>query len=332
MIGLRLSAGVLCLAATTFGASPNSLMLLVNKQAHSVTVYDHATNRPICTASVGVNPHEVAASNDGQLIYVPIYGTTAVGVPGTDEHTLYIIKTSDCSQQAVIDTGDHKRLHGIYVGSNNLIYVTAEVSQSLVIIDPAQRKVLGAIPTGSSYSHMIAVKPDLSRAYVSNVQSKNVSVLDIPDRKLLKQIPTEGENQRMVLSPDQQWFVTNLGDAHKVAFFRTSDDSLDFAVPVDGSPFVSRFSPDGKYVYTAGYGKQGVTVWKIDVAQKKPVAALYHLGSSIGTLAIGPNGNHLYLSDQSKDWVQIISIANWAPEDKIHTARGPDEIVFTTVK
>src|SRR5205085_3188250 len=98
---------------------------------------------------------------------------------------------------------------------------------------------------------------DERRAYMSNVRSKNVSVLNLEKRTLETIIPTDGENQRMTLSPDERWFVTNLGPARKIAFFRTADNELDFTIPVDGTPFASKFSQDGRFLYCAGFAGPG---------------------------------------------------------------------------
>lgn len=39
----------------------------------------------------GVTGHEVTASRDGRLAYVPIYGNSGVGQPGTDGTQLAVI-------------------------------------------------------------------------------------------------------------------------------------------------------------------------------------------------------------------------------------------------
>ena len=62
----------------------------------------------------------------------------------------------------------------------------------------------------------------------------------------------------MTISPDQKWFVTNLGQERKVAFYKTDDASLDFAIELDGGPFVSKFSADGKFLYVMGSGPAAV--------------------------------------------------------------------------
>ncbi len=320
---------VLLAASVSYAAdSPQPLMLVVNKTSHSVTLLNRLTGKEICHASVGVNPHEAAFSNDGSHFYVPVYGTGGVGQPGTDEHALHIFTTSDCKQTGVMDTGNFRRLHGIKVGKSGLLYVTAENAKSVIVIDPEKRKIIASIPTGSQYSHMLVIMPDERKAYTSNVMSRTISVLDLRNHKLLKQIPTEVPNQRMALSPDARWFVTTLGEKKSVAFYRTSDDALDFEVPLEGSPYVTCFSPDGKYLYVSGYdAPMKAAAWKIDIADKKVVAALGGLGQHAGTIAVDPEGKYVYASDEKSHWISKIRAADWTSSGRIAIA-SPDQIVF----
>jgi len=46
---------------------------------------------------VGVNGHEVMASKDGRFAYVPIYGNSGVGRPGTDGSTIDVIDLGNAS-------------------------------------------------------------------------------------------------------------------------------------------------------------------------------------------------------------------------------------------
>jgi DNA-binding beta-propeller fold protein YncE len=288
------------------------LMMVVSKGMPGITIYDADSGQAICRAKTGVSPHEAAFSLDGQYAYVPVYG---------------------CSEAAKLDTGENKRPHGIAVGKSGNIYLTSEVSKSLLIIDPNQHRILAKIPTDSPYSHMIAVTPDEKTIFVSNVQSRTVSVLDVPDRKLEKVIQTGSENQRMTLSPDGRWFVTSLGPEKKIAFYRTSDDQLDFTVPVDGAPFVAKFSADGKYLYDAGHNAKQIRVWKIDVSQKKVVGTTTEdIGSNAGALTVDPFNGLVYISDQTTNKISEIDPAAWTVTKTMATDKTPDQIVFAVVR
>ena len=315
--------------------SAERLMLVVSKRLPGVTIYNADTHKPLGSATMEVSPHEAAFSADGQYAYVPIYGNSGVGKPGTDGHILHFVRASDCKVIGSLDTGQYKRPHSIVVGQQSgLLYITAEIAESVIIVDPKQRQIIGVIPTGSNTSHMIAVTKDESKAYVSNVRAKTISVLDLQNRKLMDTIQTDGENQRMTLSRDERWFVTNLGPAKKIAFYRTLDHELDFTVPVEGTPFVSKFSADGKFLYTAGFAeKRRNAVWKIDVARRKVAATLSDgLGEDVGSVEVNPFTQTVYLSDQPTDKISEIDPETWRVTKTISTEKSPDAMAFVTVR
>ena len=314
-------------------AQHSQLMLVVSKHLPGITLYDATTEEPICRATMGISPHEAAFSLDGQYAYVPVYGSSGVGQPGTDEHVIHFLRTSDCQDIGALDTGKYKRPHGITVGESGTVYVTAEIAQSVLVIDPRERRITATIPTGSPTSHMIALSRDEKKMYVSNVQSKTVSVLDVPKRKLADAIETGSENQRITLSPDDRWFVTNLGSDHQIAFFRTSDNQLDFTVTVDGAPFVAKFSADGKYLYDAGHQQGRIRAWKIDVAQRKVVGVTSEdLGRNAGALAVNPFNHEVYVSDQATNKISEIDPESWKVTKQLSTDKTPDCMVFTSVR
>lgn len=324
-----------CWASSGIHAAPPSpaahqgVMVVVNKTAHSLTVYHYPPDKPVCTATVEINPHEVALSPDGSIAYLPVYGNSGVGAPGTDEHVLHFIRTSDCKDVAALDTGDHKRPHGIKVGPHGLIYLTAEIGQSLLVIDPVRRAIVAAIPTGSSTSHMVALSPDGTRAYTSNVQSKTISVLDLKNHKLLTQVPTGVENQRIAVSNDGSLFVTSLYPDREIGVYRASDDKLDYTVKVDGVPFVTAFSTDGKYLYAVGVTgppNSEAVAWKIDLAQRKIVARLTGYGQMSSSILVAPGGKTVYITDERKSNINEIDAESWKLLKQIHTGNGADQM------
>ncbi len=309
------------------------LMLVVSKHLPGVTIYDADTEEPLCRATMGISPHEAAFSLDGRYAYVPVYGSSGVGKPGTDEHVIHFIRSSDCKEIGAVDTGNYKRPHSIAVGRSGTIYVTAEIAESVLLVDPRELRITATIPTGSRTSHMLAVTHDEKKIYVSNVLSKTVSVLDVLHRKLVDTVQTGSENQRMTLNPDDRWFVTNLGPDRKIAFYRTSDNQLDFTIPVDGEPFVAKFSRDGKYLYDAGHVQGRIRAWKIDVAERKVVATTTEdLGTNAGSLEVNPFNQEVYISDQATNKISEIDPETWKVKKQLSTDKTPDCIVFTTIR
>jgi DNA-binding beta-propeller fold protein YncE len=309
------------------------LWLVVAKQQPGITIYDASTDEVVCKAKTGVSPHEAAFSLDGRVAYVPVYGSANVAQPGTDEHALHFISTADCKEIAVMDTGEHTRPHAIAIGKSGRAYITSENKQSIAIIDPKTRTVVGAIPTGSSFTHFLAVTADEKQVFTSNVMSKTISVLDVQHRKMSRSIDTGVNNQRMAISPNQEWFVSQIGPDKKVNFYRVKDTQLEFSVPVDGSPFVGKFTPDNRTYFVMGAAEGGLRVWKIDVASRSVVAASSEpLGSGTGGLGINPLNGRIYISALATNQVFILAPDTLKVFKHLATEPTPDGIYFGTVR
>src|SRR5580693_5939910 len=104
---LTLFFAVLLIAAFSVSSPPShGLLLVANKGDRTLGLIDPTAARQIATvAEGGVTGHEVAASADGKRAFVPIYGDSGVGMPGTDGSTV-----------AVFDLATHKLVDTINLG------------------------------------------------------------------------------------------------------------------------------------------------------------------------------------------------------------------------
>src|SRR5579875_2863725 len=61
------------------------LLLVANKGDHALGIVAPTDNKQVAEVPEGgITGHQVIASPDGQTAYVPIYGNSGVGKPGTD--------------------------------------------------------------------------------------------------------------------------------------------------------------------------------------------------------------------------------------------------------
>ena len=175
---------------------------------------------------VGVNGHEVAVSKDGRFAYVPIYGNAGVGKPGTDGTSIDVVDIRERKLAYTIDLGKPLRPHEPAIGPDGRLYVTAELSQSLDVIDPATRKVIAENPTGQPESHMFVITPDGSRAYTANVHAGTLSVLDLVHHTLITTIPVSKIVQRITIQPDGRYVFTHDQDAPRIAVIDTATNKV----------------------------------------------------------------------------------------------------------
>src|SRR5579872_2567204 len=136
----------------------NGLLLVDNKGEKTLGIIDPESGRQIAVVEEdGETGHEVAASPDGKRAFVPIYGNSGVGHPGTDGRLLRVIDLQSRKIIGTVDFGKGVRPHCAGIGpKNHLLYVTTELENSIAVIDPESLKIVGSVPTGQEQSHMLA--------------------------------------------------------------------------------------------------------------------------------------------------------------------------------
>src|SRR6266566_10014657 len=190
-----LTSGVLRVAKPA--PSAGGLLVVANQKEHTLLLVDPENRRELAKIVVGVNGHEVMASKDGLFAYVPIYGNSCVGRPGTDGSTIDVVDLQARKLAATIDLGKPLRPHRAEWGPDGMLYVTAELGNAVDVLDPNTRKVVAEIPTGQQESHMLVISPDGRRAYTANVGAGSVSVLGLAKRNLITTIPVAKMVQRI---------------------------------------------------------------------------------------------------------------------------------------
>ena len=204
----------------------HGMLVVANQREHTALLIDPETRQELAKVVVGVNGHEVAVSPDSRFAYVPIYGNSGVGKPGTDGTTIDIVDLRDHKLAATIDLGKPLRPHRAEFGPDGLLYVTAELDKAVDVIDPATRKVIAEIPTGAIESHMVVISPDGSRAYTANVAAGSVSVLDLKKRALITVIPVAKTVQRISISADGKHVFTHDQDTPRIAVIDTTTNKV----------------------------------------------------------------------------------------------------------
>jgi DNA-binding beta-propeller fold protein YncE len=302
-------------------------LLVTQKGDTSLAIVDPVAGKVITSVPEGgVTGHEVIASPDGRFAYVPIYGNSGVGKPGTDGSTLVAIDIAAQKVSGSLDFGHGVRPHmPIFGPRDGLLYVTTELDKTISLIDPKTLKIVGTIPTSQPESHMLALSHDGKRGYTANVGPGTVSVLDIPGRKTLTIIPISSNTQRIAISPDDHWVFTADQTKPRLVVIDTTTDKVSKSIPLEGMAYGTAPTPDGHWLIAAMPEKNAVAI--VDLKTMQATQSIPVCGSPQEVL-VRPDGKAAYVSCAASSQVAEIDLANWKVARLIATGKGTDGLAW----
>jgi YVTN family beta-propeller protein len=312
------------------GAS-SSLILVANKGDNSLGLIDPVAGKQVAEIPEGgVTGHEVTTSPDGKLAYVPIYGNSGVGQPGTDGTNLVVIDLAARKVVGNIDFGKGVRPHLPVIGpKNGLLYVSTELNRSITMIDPATLKIIGSIPTGQEQSHMFTITRDGRRAYTANVGPGTVSVLDLETRKTITIIPVSPQIQRISLSVDDSLIFTSDVTKPQLAVIDTATNKIKTWVPLPGLGYGSAPTPDGRWLVIALPLIHQVGV--VDLSTMT-VAHTVDVPTRPQEVLVSPDNKVAYVSCDQSGKVAVISLSDWKVKTIIDAGPGADGLALAVAR
>lgn len=312
---MKMLIGLAALAALACGQGPASgpveqpvpapgvrgTLLVGNKGEDSLSFIDLATGRELGRAPTGRMPHEIAVSPDGRQAAVVAYGGRTIDI--FDVRTREKLRT--------IDLSPNEGPHGIAWLRDGRIVVTAERSNSLVIVDPQNRDAVRAIGTGQPGSHMVAVTPDSSRAFTANMAAGTVSVIDLVAGVKLRDIPVGGRPEGIALTTNgSTLWVADLDGARVQAFdARSFEWEAEFGT--GQVPIRVAASPDGRWIVTSNLGDGTLSV--IDQRSGRVARTIRVSGERAAgqvTILFSRDGRRLYVAETGRNRVAEVDFAS----------------------
>ena len=303
------------------------MLLVANQGDRDLSLIDPTAGKQVATVPVGgITGHEVAASPDGTTAYVPIYGDSGVGKPGTDGSDIAVIDVASRKVTHRIDFGHGVRPHcAIYDRNSGMLYVTTELDKSIRIIDPRSLKIVGSVPTGQEQSHMLALSRDGSRGYTANVGPGTVSVLDMKARKTVTIIPISKETQRISISRDDSMVFTADQTKPQLAVIDTATNKVKMWVPLPAVGYGTAPTLDGRWLLVALRTSKGIAV--VDLKTMKVVRTIDVPGGPTEIL-MSPDGKMAFVSCTTSKQVAAIDLGQWKVERMIDAGDAADGLAW----
>ena len=315
-------------ASTPAGPSvSHGFLLVANKGDHTLGIIDPDSGQQVAVVDEGgVTGHEVAASPDGKTAYVPIYGNSGVGAPGTDGHSIAVIDIASRRLLKTLDLEKPLRPHcAVFGPKDGLLYVSTELANSITVIDPATLRVVGSVPTGQPESHMLTIASDGRRAYTSNVHAGTVSAIDLQTRKTLAVIPVSKHAQRISLSRDDRWVFTADQTEPRLAAINTRTNKVQSWVPLPALAYGTAPTLDGHWLLVTLPSAGKVAV--VDIGAMKVVREV-EVPKSPQEILVRPDGEVAYVSCHESRKVAAINLKTWKVDKLIEAGPMADGLAW----
>lgn len=300
-------------------------LLILHKGGESLGFYDASTGKTKAVVPVGTVPHEMVLSADRRLAYVTNYGVATWTDKTPGGNTVSIVDLARREKTGEIVLGECRRPHGIARGRSGRLYVTVDTPGSLLVLDPAARKVVSQVDLGQLAPHMVAVSEDETKAWTANAGAGTVTAVRFgASAATVSQIPVGGVPMGLALSAEGlQLFVATRG-GNEVVVIDTDTSTVVDRIHVLGSPARLRFSKDGKQLIVSLLESGEVAVF--DLWSKQEVKR-FKVGAHAEGMGLDSAGRFGYVSAQGEDKVVRFSLKDWQTTLTIPTASRPDPII-----
>ena len=298
-------------------------LVVLNKDSDSVSYLDPDTGDTAAVVETDFNPHEVAISPDGALTYV----TCSLG------GSLNVI---DNESHEVVERFEHELFdfpHGLAIReSADELWLVSTYSSQVFVFDVTTTELLEVFPTYQDKSHMVALSPDESRAYVANIGSDTVTVIDCDDRRIVGDPPVGESPEGIGVDPDTgEVLVANQDDGMLSVLDPETLAETNRAM-LGETPIRTVLSPDGRYAFVPNRESNDVSVIDTEFVrngERRPwEVARIPVGIWPGGTVFDPDGDRAFVANNKTNDVSVIDVDALEEVDRFETDVHPDGIAY----
>jgi YVTN family beta-propeller protein len=327
-------AVAILLALASIGAVPAlaraaETLVVLHKWSESLGAYDLETGqRRGPTLPVGAVPHEMVISADRKTLYISNYGVRLYTETTPGANFLSIVDLERGAKVGEIPLPDHRRPHGIEIGRSGRLYVTCDFPPSVLIVDPATRKIVADFAIDQKLPHMLAVSKDERTIYVANSGSASVTVLAVaaaantPATRV--NVAVGGIPMGVALSTDERRLYATNRDGNAIVVIDTRTRKVLRKIEIPGSPARVAVVPGSNRLVATLIDAGDVAL--VD-ADKSKVLARVHAGDRAEGLMIDAGGRYAYVSAQGNNKVVKLALPDLRKVLDIATGERPDPTV-----
>lgn len=295
-------------------------LFVANKRGNTLSKIDLATGEEVLRLESCTNPHELATSPDGGQVALACYGGTTVD----------IFTAKDLTRIASVDLGENARPHGIIWMPDGTIYATAEGRQSIfrIEVEDGRGAEISEFATDQRGSHMIAVSPDESAAWTTDLGSKTVTRIDLRGEAEPLSVTVGEEPEGISLAPDGKSLWVSARGSNQA--FKLNPTTMDVVSTLGTGAFPLRLAirPQGDVAVTSDLMDGGMSVIdlsKSEVVRKIAVSSPAEAQERFQvTILWSDDGKRIYVAETASNTVAEVDYATGKVLRRLTTGEGGD--------
>jgi len=184
---------------------------ITNPNGRAVQIIDTATLTKIQQVDVGLAPHGISFSHDGQSIYVTNYFSDSISILRAADNTEIARVLLAPDVRPVGTSLKYQPLQVALTPDDKFAYVTCFQSDEVRVIDTMTKAIITAVPVGRR-PFLLAVTPNGQFVYVANQQSNDMSVIRVADNQVIQTIKSSSfaNPHGIAFTPDGRYaYMTN---------------------------------------------------------------------------------------------------------------------------
>ena len=299
-------------------------LFVANKRGNTLSKIDLASGEEVMRLDSCTNPHELATSPDGENVALACYGGT----------TIDIFRTQDLSRVTSIDLGSNARPHGIVWMEDGTLYATAEGRESIFSIENAlgEQASIREFATGKRGSHMVAVAPDESAAWTTDLGSRTVTRIDLIGDAEPLSVTVGEEPEGIALTPDGEALWVSARGSNQA--FALDPVTMEVRSTVETGQFPLRLiiRPQGDVAVTSDLADGGLSVIDLETATVIRSIAVSSPEEAEDrfqvTILWSDDGERIYVAETASNTVAEVDYASGKVIRRLPTGEGGDGLAI----
>ncbi len=310
--------------------NPAQKLYVANSAGNDIHVIDAATYKVIKSVEVGPQPHGLAATKNGDLMFITIENSD-----GEEGELLWFDTATDTVTKRMKIGPRPNQL--ACTPDGKLVYIPID-DASWWVVDTAKAAVIKKIPTGGR-PHNTLCTADGKTMYLGPKGSYHVLIADATDHKLIGEIPTSDAPRPITLSNDEKYLYANVDT---LIGFEIADIAkrkvihrVEAEVPAELLRKASRshgigIRPDGKELWMCDVYHDRTYVFDMATMPPKQTKTITMKGGGYW-MSFSPDGKHCCISERIGESVAIFDTASKEVVARIPVGKAPKRVLYVSL-